>query len=1392
MIHRKILALGCAFLLSLFLSINLGGANNPQAQTNVNQAGHVVDESGVPRLEITDVGIVEHPAWTALYALAYAGIEDYDPTLGIVPDPVRFEASIAWLKAKLKKNKDGLWVWLYHFDNTYNDITIKAPWSSAFAQATGIQALLAHWRITHDQTSLELAEKAAQSLFVPLQQGGFLFQRDEDVFFEEIPVPNENPSHILNGHMRVLLALDELKTATEKPLYAEWFNKGMDTLWSWLPLYDAGYWLRYDLNPRKEELLFRLANPYGFANPELVVDRIVLRDPISGEEAVLDVGAADDAEGALRIAGNDWGQSEQLDGRSVRRLRSVSGQREPFDSEGQMLAPHSYFYLKLPMQWQDNLRRERLELVVEYLDETPGNLQVQVRSIAPGSATFRELKDGDLLLSGSGQWRQWRVPILNSDLGFWVGKLYARKHTEYLQKLAQTDNRLLPWAQAATAYLNDVGSGDGFQSVMPEKMELPQQTPTLPIYSVDENGVLMVHLPSSDSRFDGRGMYDFSSGKGTPVYSPYIISNQSDIADGLAPINWYPHAPVANIEKYAAVEWLKRPENQIILDDAITYQFNFKNAYNDVVTQAPWVSAFSQAYIVRLLNGFRYDAEIKQLVGRIIYAYGVPLSQNGLSSVDKSGMIYFEEVPNATHVLNAHLISVAELTAIAEFSEDQRIRSLSAAGVETLRDKLWKFDSGYWMRYDLNPRKELLFQLDWLTGNASPLIEKISFEAPQFFKKIDLELGDEGVFDGDVRISGTEWLPVQQMDGKRVRAFSNGYQVNTQSVQGGARHNVYALMQLPEKTFSDYFDVYPHRLVIQYKDVAEGQFAVKIQSVNEGDVLDFIPLRNAVITTVGDQQWKQAVIEVRPQDMGWYKGADYQVYEVEQLQRIAKLSGDWFFDQYAERQGYFLQAKNNGKSVIVQPSFDVSMSENSPNMLDREIHLSVLASSPTYTEFGFENALDDDPDNDYVAGIENEFAYVDLKLDRTITNGSLRLVWENPENHAGRVKIHVLSGGRDIIAEIKDVAVGTGDETNIDLQMPDGFDSIRIEFFEFSGQPRILLRLIQLVSRSPSAVFDEQHDDGGLSSDEFMDANDPGNPLNIFRLPITMSIYDLSSQLAGNVQGEHQKILAFMRYIDGFSLGFPSVPTPDVIVKEKVGLCGNFTVLLLALARSQGMEGRIVNLYNYPENMGHTVAEIKFGDKWHLYDPTYNAFYALEADGEALSFLEIKNAYQAGVNVVEYIGSAREGGDGFTGKGIFLNANPSGVIDPDKPMYFPLTLDAAGVNSIDASNFGTSWQGADFIGVSWSNQQQDWTFVNLQKGKGYVFEITQKSVGGDFERSDAGEFSLRAMVHHEKGAATELVHVFPPPRNQMQNGIHGASRFGPNQTCNQFLCDMIT
>ncbi len=614
-------------------------------QTDVDWAEHLFDENGVPILHIKGIGKVRHPGWIAIYALQYAGLESYAKEKAVNQDMEKFRACVNWLATNWSENKKGDLVWLYNFDSTYNDVFIKAPWYSAFAQAVAIEALIASYKIDGNTEHLALAERAASVLFRPIEDGGLLFQKGDDIWFEEMPVPKENPTHILNGHMRTLIALKELAEATGKSEYQDWFDRGAKTLEQWLPLYDNGYWLRYDLNPKKDELLFRFTNPYGFKLTELAIDKITLRDPKSGEEVSLDVGAPVDPEGQVRIAGNDWGQSEVIDGRTVRRLRPVTPATAQEEADGDMHAPGTYFYLRLPSKWNDNLRQDWFELIIDYKDENPGNVAIQMRSIAPGPA-FRDLRDGDLLLSGSGQWRQWRIPLRTTDLGWWVGESYAEKHVLYLEELAEINQSLKTWANVARGYFNltQAPKVEPENIVKVEPAVLPKQTPMLSIYSFDENMVVRQHIAGPSTELVN-GFWDSNTEGGPPVYSPYVVAEQASMGTNMFKYgdlmdisvldrvpnykknyDWVTNNNLNRINKEPAFEWLRRNAN--ILGDSLIWLFPFSNTYNDVSQEEYWQSAFAQKYVIDAFMSIGDKEIVKKAVPLLFHV----LASSGLIS----------------------------------------------------------------------------------------------------------------------------------------------------------------------------------------------------------------------------------------------------------------------------------------------------------------------------------------------------------------------------------------------------------------------------------------------------------------------------------------------------------------------------------------------------------------------------------------------------------------------------------------------------------------------------------------------------------------------------------------------------------------------------------------
>jgi|GEM_PF-989837 len=1014
-------------MLSLFLAGILSLCYALPKQTDVHNAEHLFDEKGVAYLNIPNVGKTYNPAFVALYALNYAGIENYYNTT-ISPDGEKFRNSIDWLCLNLKKMPNGLWAFPYDFDLTYNDITIKSPWYSAFGQAAGIDALVAGYQRFKDKRYLEAAKRAAETLLTPLEKGGLLFQKDGVFIFEGIPSSAGNPSHILNGNMRAMLAIYKLYTVTKDEKYLTAFRAASESLKKLLPLYDTGYAFRYDLNPKKQQLLFRFNDPYNRKVPPIPIDLVKLVDPVSGKESVIDFGGKSDAVGANRLAGNDWQMISRIDGRSVRPLKAVVPVNPLHVADKGMNSPTSYFYFDLPFEWKNNLRTRPLELVVVYKDTVKGDCSVEMRSMSEGAA-FRPLRDGDLLLTGSGEWREWRIPIRPSDLGFWCGSLYAEKHAQYLAELAKIDRDFSSWATVARGYYH-LESNPKYKNVVLPRLKLPEQTPGLSEFSfLPQEKVVQ--------------QYFIMNGEKLPQYTPFGVALQA--------LDLLKKRKVLSAKKFTvlrpeyAYKWLAK--NCVMLDGgAAIWYFSFPNVYNDVLSTPPWTSSFPQSYIVKAMKKALDEKrtnpplDYEKLYKAAIQAYRTPTEKGSFAAYTRFG-VFYEEVPNRTHVLNAHLSSMAEL------SRHPSAEDVARNGIKTLKETMYLFDAGYWLKYDQNPKKEFLLQIDWEKGKKSPALRYFVIQNPQTLNQTGSVLEQES-FEKWPGISGIEWTMAEMINGETAVNFKNGYLIHEKSVCGGTRHNVYLKCSLPERASAEWFNVPIHLLKLVYFDREPGRFQLKTQSIREGNVLKFVPIRNGVLICKGDNKWKEAVFHLRPQDLGWYVGPEYQKYVVEQLEILGRK--DWFFKQYALRHKYFL---NFNEKKTQQP-------------VKKTLSATLLSSGKTYTGFGVENSLDGDSNNNYTAFYLKSSQDFTLKLSTPVRNLTGVLEFESEVNYASDWKVYALNETGEVITVFaqKDA---TEREQKFELHAKKEFTCLKFVFTKFHGQQRLLMRQISLKAVKP-------------------------------------------------------------------------------------------------------------------------------------------------------------------------------------------------------------------------------------------------------------------------------------------------------------------------------------
>lgn len=127
------------------------------------------------------------------------------------------------------------------------------PWHSALTQAAVIRVLCRMYQMSKDESLLRDAFRVMRPFEVSLANGG---QRSHipgiGIWLEEYPFTAYS-FHVLNGFLNALFSLQELaRVSCGHPPVTRLYDDCMESLLrGGLEAFDAGYWTRYDLRPRK-------------------------------------------------------------------------------------------------------------------------------------------------------------------------------------------------------------------------------------------------------------------------------------------------------------------------------------------------------------------------------------------------------------------------------------------------------------------------------------------------------------------------------------------------------------------------------------------------------------------------------------------------------------------------------------------------------------------------------------------------------------------------------------------------------------------------------------------------------------------------------------------------------------------------------------------------------------------------------------------------------------------------------------------------------------------------------------------------------------------------------------------------------------------------------------
>lgn len=205
------------------------------------------DENGVLTVDYHGVqGKVYNPLIVASGALEYYSENAKDWTKVQAKD--KFITSADWL-VNNAKNKGEYSLWEYEYPWLFYGWVLP-PYSSALAQAKGLQVLILAYELTGNEKYLEVAKKIIRSFLVDYEEGGFVTHEsvgNNSLFLHILAKPGFPKTYVLNGHTNSLLSIWSYYEKTQDPIAKTIFDKGINYLKENLVKYDTGNWSYYDL-----------------------------------------------------------------------------------------------------------------------------------------------------------------------------------------------------------------------------------------------------------------------------------------------------------------------------------------------------------------------------------------------------------------------------------------------------------------------------------------------------------------------------------------------------------------------------------------------------------------------------------------------------------------------------------------------------------------------------------------------------------------------------------------------------------------------------------------------------------------------------------------------------------------------------------------------------------------------------------------------------------------------------------------------------------------------------------------------------------------------------------------------------------------------------------------
>lgn len=149
----------------------------------------------------------------------------------------------------------GAWSFQYAYPHTF---LLEPPWVMGMAQGEGASLLVRVGRATGRDEYLDAATRALSPLWRRVSDGGTSAKLPTGSWVPE-EYPTSPPSHVLNGAIFALYGVHDVWRCLADEDVGRRYDDLRDALARALPLWDLGYWSRYDLFPHR---LVNIASPF--------------------------------------------------------------------------------------------------------------------------------------------------------------------------------------------------------------------------------------------------------------------------------------------------------------------------------------------------------------------------------------------------------------------------------------------------------------------------------------------------------------------------------------------------------------------------------------------------------------------------------------------------------------------------------------------------------------------------------------------------------------------------------------------------------------------------------------------------------------------------------------------------------------------------------------------------------------------------------------------------------------------------------------------------------------------------------------------------------------------------------------------------------------------------